>query len=254
MTKISDLSKGYTCECGKFHKYPLYVCAHWDNNLLHTCDCGTVICEGGSSEYNDNHRWAVPVGKSVMNRTGTQFFPDWIDSKYRFERYLSIDVLPKRPKGHCRWCGQPVQKPRRSWCSDECVQQYMIRSNAGSARMAVLKRDKGICAACGIDCLMVRESIRWMYRNADKHDFYEWLNVSYPGFDPFELGNAWQADHIVPVSEGGGCCGLENLRTLCSVCHKLDTAQLAARLAANRRFRAGRGIQMDVTELTEASK
>jgi HNH endonuclease len=29
----------------------------------------------------------------------------------------------------------------------------------------------------------------------------------------------WDADHIVAVKDGGGECGLENLRTLCIFCH-----------------------------------
>ena len=45
----------------------------------------------------------------------------------------------------------------------------------------------------------------------------------------------WEMDHIIPVVEGGGCCGLDNLQTLCLPCHKLDTAALAARLAMGRR-------------------
>ena len=32
-------------------------------------------------------------------------------------------------------------------------------------------------------------------------------------------GDFWQADHIVPVAEGGGECSLANLRTLCTPCH-----------------------------------
>jgi 5-methylcytosine-specific restriction endonuclease McrA len=45
---------------------------------------------------------------------------------------------------------------------------------------------------------------------------------------------AWDADHIVPVVEGGGLCGLDNYRTLCHPCHKKVTADLAARLARKR--------------------
>lgn len=43
---------------------------------------------------------------------------------------------------------------------------------------------------------------------------------------------AWDADHIIPVVEGGGQCGLENYRTLCHICHKKATKALAARRAA----------------------
>jgi 5-methylcytosine-specific restriction endonuclease McrA len=42
-------------------------------------------------------------------------------------------------------------------------------------------------------------------------------------------------DHVVPVVEGGGVCGLENLRTLCRPCHRLETAALAKRRAEARK-------------------
>lgn len=41
----------------------------------------------------------------------------------------------------------------------------------------------------------------------------------------------WEMDHIRPVSEGGGSCGLENLRTLCLWCHWGETRKLRKRLA-----------------------
>lgn len=47
-------------------------------------------------------------------------------------------------------------------------------------------------------------------------------------------GNAWNADHIVPVFRGGGACGLENLRTLCTPCHADVTKQQARERAAER--------------------
>lgn len=49
------------------------------------------------------------------------------------------------------------------------------------------------------------------------------------------MGPSWEADHIVPVVEGGGSCGLENLRTLCTKCHKDETSKLAARRAEAKR-------------------
>lgn len=45
----------------------------------------------------------------------------------------------------------------------------------------------------------------------------------------------WEADHIVPVAEGGGQCGPENYRTLCCRCHAEETQNLRARLAAKRK-------------------
>ena len=40
-------------------------------------------------------------------------------------------------------------------------------------------------------------------------------------------GGLWDADLIIPVKEGGGMCGLENIRTLCIKCHKMETKKLA---------------------------
>ena len=44
------------------------------------------------------------------------------------------------------------------------------------------------------------------------------------------LGLFWQADHILPVSEGGGECTMENIRTLCTACHQKETTLLRRRL------------------------
>lgn len=47
MTEPHDkkLPKGFTCEdCGKKHRFPSYVYAHWDEELFTTCDCGTRYC------------------------------------------------------------------------------------------------------------------------------------------------------------------------------------------------------------------
>lgn len=32
--------EGFTCECGKFHVFGVYVMGHWGEELTHTCDCG----------------------------------------------------------------------------------------------------------------------------------------------------------------------------------------------------------------------
>jgi hypothetical protein len=44
----------------------------------------------------------------------------------------------------------------------------------------------------------------------------------------------WDADHIRPVAEGGGQCDLDNLRTLCLLCHREATSRLRLRLSHAR--------------------
>ena len=31
-------------------------------------------------------------------------------------------------KGRCTWCNQEVNKPRRTFCSDACVHEHLVRS------------------------------------------------------------------------------------------------------------------------------
>ncbi len=45
----------------------------------------------------------------------------------------------------------------------------------------------------------------------------------------------WEMDHVLPVSEGGGACGLDGLQTLCWRCHQKETTALAGRRALSRR-------------------
>ena len=176
-------------------------------------------------------------------------------------------------KGRCRWCGKKVKKPRRTWCSQECVDKYRIRSDPGFVRSQVKKRDKGICALCGVDTLALGRELRDIesranqalgkrgeYRNGPDGAF-DWFDYSpderagrraaaawlkaeaswilqqrgiEPGAFPTSFQTPWEADHIVPVAEGGGGCGLDNYRTLCVPCHKSESARLAAYRARKR--------------------
>lgn len=37
---MSKLPLGYTCKCGVENRFHIYVYAHWDTQLEHTCECG----------------------------------------------------------------------------------------------------------------------------------------------------------------------------------------------------------------------
>jgi 5-methylcytosine-specific restriction enzyme A len=142
--------------------------------------------------------------------------------------------LPSAPKGKCRGCKGDVPKGRYTWCSDLCVEQYKIRSDPGYVRSQLKNRDKGICAICGLDCLAFEKELKalmwsvgggpWAVRDRKLE-----LGI------PQHRDTCWDADHIVPVVEGGGQCGLDGYRTLCWKCHKTVTADLARRRAESRR-------------------
>lgn len=214
-------------------------------------------------------------------------------------RFLDNRVLSNEP-GLCRWCRSPVKPPRRSWCSQGCVDAYLVRSSSGAARGAVFRRDNGVCSLCGLDTVALESELRvWLAsivvcRPSQSGESIEALlshdgrtfsvgSFSAPKANciwgrqeekirsqavlfaerharqrlrafgrlcecPWHVrvaplryrlgGHLWEADHVVPVVEGGGRCGLENLRTLCLACHGKETAALAARRAALRRMDA----------------
>ena len=166
-------------------------------------------------------------------------------------------------------CGQIPQKPRRTWFSDECVNRWREINDPAYIRQKVFARDRGICADCGVDSEKAYRQwqanrrqviwfIDWLERN-ERHNVmwvqgrmicrpYVPMTHAYTMKRRKELrekwdalGNwtpgrssGWDADHIVPVVEGGGLCGLENYRTLCHPCHKKATAALAARRAKKK--------------------
>jgi hypothetical protein len=165
----------------------------------------------------------------------------------------------------CRYvrCHNEVPKGRRTWCSDECVHQYRLRSHWSYARSHLRGREKGICQFCATDTRKLKSALmkpwkgavklcrqRGWEKNLHRHKEFALLageyarvaaDLSAKGFHGFapelpkhwrprkhwkEPSDLWQADHIVPVSLGGDH-EPSNLRTLCQPCHKTITKTLA---------------------------
>lgn len=106
-------------------------------------------------------------------------------------------------------------------------------SDPGYARQKVWERDEGVCALCGLDTVALEAEWRSL-PYLEREDFlFERIGVRRSAH--YSL---WEADHIVPVVEGGGGTGLENLRTLCLRCHRAETAKLARRRALARKGQA----------------
>jgi hypothetical protein len=151
-------------------------------------------------------------------------------------------------KGTCRGCHGELPQHRRAWCSNNCYERF----EPSRVRWSLFKRDKGICSCCGIDS--EREQKRFggyapeplnyyrYFRNGilDKERFErakkiydKWTAKRIAAFKnrqkrmtetgwPNRHRDWWEMDHIVPFSEGG-LTVLENVRTLCVVCHKKRT-------------------------------
>jgi 5-methylcytosine-specific restriction enzyme A len=133
--------------------------------------------------------------------------------------------LPKGPNGRnlCRWCDLEVPSRRHTFCSDWCVEEWRLRTDPGYLREKVLARDRGVCAACGVDCLAAFLHLKRLRGTPRLKAFTDW------GLKAGSRQSLWDADHIVPVVEGGGECDLANIRTLCLKCHRSATSELRRR-------------------------
>lgn len=142
----------------------------------------------------------------------------------------------------CRWCGLDVHRlspKRRTFCSDECVHEFSLRSSSSYMRQYIAKRDKYKCQICGLDCKgFLRHLHQWVKEKMAGIAYSEWskrrkeFETEYFAQHGMEWVNTnnrstfYDIDHVVPVILGGGQCGEDNLRTVCLSCHRKETAKL----------------------------
>lgn len=152
-------------------------------------------------------------------------------------------------------CGREVAKGRRSTCSRGCGRAWEIRNVPGVIRQILKGRDNGVCAICKQDTALQAQIAReyyglfmwfamrekWRIEQETKESLYYWWCETQAKEQLKERGmflpdaHLWEADHIIPVIEGGGGCTPDGYRTLCLKCHRDETAKLAARRATKRR-------------------
>lgn len=147
----------------------------------------------------------------------------------------------------CRWCGHEVPKGRRTWCSQKCIDDYLVRKSSADARRIIKKRDREICSICKTDLAELRRYFRKLQRiNHIKLDEF-WEIGPWTKDEVYGIRSLWDVDHITPVVEGGGQCGAEDLRTLCSPCHKQETRKLAG-----KRARTYEEVDQDIFRMLDA--
>lgn len=131
----------------------------------------------------------------------------------------------------CRQCRKEVQPPRKTFCSDECVHEWKLRSSPKYLREQVYLRDLGQCARCGADTRLQKiglEDILKACTYDERNQEYIARITSLSLTKSEARKSLWQADHIKPVEDGGGECDLQGIQTLCIKCHKAKTAGQAS--------------------------
>lgn len=143
----------------------------------------------------------------------------------------------KKGRPLCRYCETEVKPPKRTFCSDKCVHEWKLRKSSSYVRYCLFKRDHGVCSLCGVDTDKLKKQGKQILKNSGREAYW---NFSKGVNMPPHRKSWWDADHIVPVCEGGGECDLSNYRTLCPPCHKKVTKELQQRLTYKRQLTKNR--------------
>ncbi|KAL3874854.1 hypothetical protein ACJMK2_037814 [Sinanodonta woodiana] len=137
---------------------------------------------------------------------------------------------------------ETIVSEKNAWktrfCSYQCAQDYWIQTSSSYCRDKVLEAEHGICQLCGFDAQtfykLVRDTTNLQKRakliSQSKFSTLTGKQKEQMVRKPVE-GQFWHVDHILPVWEGGGECDIDNLRTLCVICHKKVTANQARKRA-----------------------
>ncbi|XP_020630085.1 DNA annealing helicase and endonuclease ZRANB3-like, partial [Orbicella faveolata] len=111
-----------------------------------------------------------------------------------------------------------------------------VRVSGTAVRRALFESERGICQLCFLDAHSLYQSVtvlsvrnRPAFLARTPYSALPQRTLKKMVMEPKE-GMFWEADHITPVSEGGGECGLDNYRTLCVMCHRKATEELNRRL------------------------
>jgi hypothetical protein len=112
-----------------------------------------------------------------------------LNNHIRYQKGFNLNHLFPPIPGFCACgCNRPLKGKQKKWASRDCnnrvyLEFAILKGNTGIIRKTLLLRDSGFCRKCGV-------------------------------FD-----ENWEADHIVPVYNGGGACTIDNFQTLCPSCH-----------------------------------
>jgi len=185
----------------------------------------------------------------------TRPLPPWpwpADDPRRFMRYVTALDLPTGLDADgrklCAWCPNPLPRGRRRYCSAACDFEAGIRMQPLLALRHVGERDGWRCGKCGRklwpkdhEYTVLRRVVpeSWLGRSIRRYEAdYRHLQRMHEALKTgLKAGMIrYELDHVVPVSEGGGCCGLDGFRLLClRPCHAEETGKLRRRLNARKR-------------------
>lgn len=164
-----------------------------------------------------------------------------------FEYTDSASALEARGEDHelnrcdqgrllCTYCRGPIPPSRICWCSNACLDKARLSLDWKVSRKSVQARDCGICVMCGVDTVFARQWWARIHRRARQEDRKvieaTMKQIGWPGTVARDF---WDADHVTARADGGDDHP-DNLRTLCTCCHRGRTREQEV---ARRKKKAG---------------
>ncbi|KAJ2122481.1 hypothetical protein IW147_003349 [Coemansia sp. RSA 720] len=146
------------------------------------------------------------------------------------------------------WCGRECKRSGALFCDsprsqfgDGCEHEHRMRRDGQYVRRQLFLRDGGACARCGIDThslftqateCRTLDQRRAMFKQLARQTSPQWLAKARRPLESldydFTSGMMWEAAHVIDVRHGGGLCGLDGFRTLCTPCHAEEYMRIYA--------------------------
>ncbi|ESP02276.1 hypothetical protein LOTGIDRAFT_138707 [Lottia gigantea] len=152
---------------------------------------------------------------------------------------------------------QTITSNNNAWqtrfCSLNCADSHWTKTDSGYCRDKIYQIEHGVCQICQFDAhsfyKQIKDTVDMKVRvkliSESKFSKLKSKVKEVMARKPVE-GQFWHVDHIKPVFEGGGMCDIDNMRTLCVICHQKVTSQQASKRAQVRKL-AGAAGSGDIT-------
>ncbi|XP_042369339.1 DNA annealing helicase and endonuclease ZRANB3 isoform X2 [Plectropomus leopardus] len=194
----------------------------------------------------------TPPASESHDKTSCITMDNQLSSQSGYLQALDSEGVPL-----CLSCQQACSTTTGPWdtrfCSHKCQEEFQLRSSQTYMRSRVLEAEGGICQHCGLHAhdlfLKVRDAPPSQRKDILDNTWLAQLSIKQLNEmirAPVE-GDFWQVDHIRPVYSGGGQCTLDNLQTLCTVCHKARTALQARERSQMRKSAAASKVASDIS-------
>jgi 5-methylcytosine-specific restriction protein A len=118
---------------------------------------------------------------------------------------------PLGPNGEriCYNCGGSLPKGKPFNCSSKCSEEWRCKTSPSHLRFVIQQRDKGVCALCKVDTISLRQeydaivkrlkqTYTYRYQDGEAGEFLKAHGIPWGRI----TSDWWDADHIVPVTEG----------------------------------------------------